>query len=280
VSKSKRPPQPEGPDRLARPAEEVRTLLNDRLRLGRHAEDDLSDWSHMDSNEGLVAGKHVPLHLAIQVLDLLADVSKWSSTTETAIEHLFVGSKSLSQFKAATLVGTGVVNDSITQRWEDGLDRHRRRLRVLESIIEGIPYMGEAAPSSHRQSRPKQSWSDRPVFITMQSGNVNLGTVVGNVTSNVSGLTGTDAEVIKVLMGQLAKAVVDSELEAETKAESGEAVEVVSEALKAGAGRKPSAMVRSAFRRLPALLQTADQALQVWSELQGVIGPHLPPGTM
>jgi hypothetical protein len=69
-------------------------------------------------------------------------------------------------------------------------------------------------------------------------------------------------------------------LSPDVKAEAAEAVEVVSESLKAGSANKPSAMLRSAIRRIPLLLQTADQALKVWNELHGLLGPHLPPGTI
>jgi hypothetical protein len=100
------------------------------------------------------------------------------------------------------------------------------------------------------------------------------------VTSNVRGLTGEDAEKIKSLMAQLATTVVEGELDVETKAEAADAVEVVSEALQKGQSGRPSAMVRSAIRRIPALLQNADRALKVWSELRSLLGPHLPPGTI
>jgi hypothetical protein len=114
----------------------------------------------------------------------------------------------------------------------------------------------------------------------MQSGNVNLGTVVGDVTSNVRGLNGGDAERIKSLMALMAATVVEAELDLETKVEAAEAVEVVSEALQRGQAARPSAMVRSAIRRIPALLQNVDQALKLWSELHSLLGPHLPPGTV
>ncbi len=69
------------------------------------------------------------------------------------------------------------------------LDRHRGRLEVLDSIPEGLPYMRESRPTAHGESvlRP------RDVIIHVQSGNVNLGTVVGDITSNVSHLCRTQS---------------------------------------------------------------------------------------
>jgi hypothetical protein len=239
------------------PAEEVLKRLEDRRRLGRELER---------------AGGYAD--------QFLGALSKWSATTVTALDNLFIGSKTSTRFHETGRVGSGIPYESVDERLEDAVERHQRRLDDLESIIDGLSYMHEAAGGTQPASRSRQSGEDRSLTINVQSGNVNLGTVVGDVTSNVSGLTGRDAEDIKALMGRLARAVVDAELRPDTKAEAVEAVEVVSESLKAGGVNKPSAILRSAIRRIPVLLETADQALKVWNELQGLLGPHLPPGTL
>jgi hypothetical protein len=250
-----------GPDRLAAPRAEVQRQLDERLELGR----------------GLVPKQLAAAPTADQ---LLAALDRWSTTTETAIDNLFIGTKTLTSYRNSGRMGLYVGYESDQERVTDGLDRHERRLSALEAIIDGLAYMQEAGQHPQPITSSVRARDDRAVTINLQSGNVNLGTVVGDVTSNVSGLTGPDAETIKVLMARLAGAVIDADLNPDDKEEAGEAVEVVSEALKAGTGHKPSAMVRSALRRIPLLLQTADQALKVWSDLQGVIGPHLPPGSM
>ncbi len=262
MSKSKRPSEPEGPDRLAMPATEVQQQLEARITLGVGLRERLLVAPSADAYE------------------LLGALSKWSATTETALDNLFIGSKTSNRYHESGRRGSAVTYDSIEERLADAFERHQRRLDALESINDGLPYMRETTPYPQPTRPPPHSWADRPVTINVQSGNVNLGTVVGDVTSNVSGLTGRDAEIIKVLIARLAAAVVDADLDLEVKAEAVESVEVVSEALKAGAAHKPSAILRSAIRRIPLLLQTTDQALKVWTELQGLLGPHLPPGTI
>lgn len=254
-SRRRTPQLPEGPDRLSMTREEVKRQLDDRLRIGREVQS-----AHYKSPG-----------------DLFAAVDKWSGTTTTAIDNLFIGSKTLSQFKAAGWIGIGIVYESATEQMADALDRHRSRLHALEAIIEALPYMREATPEMEEQPQP---WRDRPVTIHLQSGNVNLGTVVGDVTSNVSTITGPDSEKVKTLMERLAALVVDSDLDSDTKTEAAESVEVLSEALKQGKAQKVSAIVRSAVRRLPSLLQTVDQGLKVWNELHPLLGQHLPPGTV
>lgn len=254
MSKSRRrTPPPEGPDRLAMPESEVKRRLSERLTLGKET----ASARFNDSD------------------DLFAALSKWSTATKTAIDNLFIGSKNLRQFEAAAWLGIGIVYDTEQERMEEALERHQSRIHALEAIIEGLPYMREATPGSVEQF---PSWSDRAVTIHMQGGSLNLGTVVGDVTTNVSTITGPNSDRIKELIESLARLVVDSDLDLEVKTEAAESIEVVSEALKQGRMQKASALVRSAVRRIPLLLQSTDQALKVWTELHGLLGPHLPPG--
>jgi hypothetical protein len=271
LNKSKRPPEPEGPDRLAMSRADVERLVRDRFNLGHTLQQQyqmhqrgIEAWAPYDRLERF-----------------LADLQGWSSATETALDNLFTGSKTLRTYQQAGRLGIGIIHDRLQEQVDDALERHRRRLHALEAIIAGLPYMQEATSHPHQPThQPQPVWHTRDVTINLQSGNVNLGTLVGDVTSNVSGLSGPGADVLKQLMEELAAAVVDAHLPHEIKAEAVEAVEQLSEGLKAGPDHKPSAMLRAAMRHLPGLLQTADIALRVWSQVQAQVGPYLPPGTV
>jgi hypothetical protein len=216
-----------------------------------------------------------------QLERFVVDLQGWSTTTETALDNLFIGSKTFRTYQQAGRLGSAIIHDTLQEQVDDALDRHRRRLDALQAILASLPYMQEA--TSHPQQPTHQSqpvWHARDVTINVQSGNVNLGTVMGDVTSNVSGLSGPGADLLKQLMKELVAAVVDAHLPDEIKAEAVEAVEQLSEGLKAGPQHKPSAMLRAAIHRLPGLLQTADTALRVWSQVQAQLGPYLPAGTV
>jgi len=207
MSKSRRsPPASEGPDLLAMAVDEVRRRLEERLQRGREVA------------AGNYAGSAA----------LSSATTKWKSATETAIDNLFIGSKTLKRFQSSGLMGIGIIGLSDWEEMQEVRGRHSSRMSALEAMIEALPYMREA---SLERPAPSPAERARPVTINMQSGNVNLGTIVGDVTSNVRGLTGEDAEKIKSLMAQLATTVVEAELDVETKAEAADAVEVVSEAL-------------------------------------------------
>ena len=272
MSKSKRPAEPEGPDRLAFSRPDVQRLVTERIQLGKGLQRryqmhrlEIEKWGPYDQLEHVVT-----------------DLQQWSTVTETALDNLFMGSKTLRIYQDAGRMGSSIIHDTLQAQVDDALERHGRRLDALEAINAGVPYMKEATPLTNQPAHQQQPvWHARDVTINLQGGgNVNLGSVVGDVISNVSGLSGPGAELLKQLMEQLAAAVVEAHLPDETKAEAVEAVEQVSAGLKAGPDHKPSAMLRAAIRRLPGLLQTADTALRVWSEVHTQLGPYLPPGTI
>ena len=264
VSKSKRPSEPAGPDRLAMSRAEVERLLAERLEEGRS----LFLQSQAASNDA-------------QLDAILADLQAWTTITQIALDNLFIGSRTLATYRGAAPPRIGTVYDTKRARVSEALDRHSRRLATLEAIIAGLPYQQEAAPQLEPPARqPQPGWQARDMIVNVHGGNVNLGTVVGDVTSNVSGLSGPGADLVKQLMEQLAAAVVEAHLSDDTKYEAIEAVEVVSEGLKAGPTGRASAILRAAIHRLPALLQGADLALRVWSEAASQLGPYLPPGIL